>query len=133
MKVFCLALAGMIRNICVTIILTTVSLISERMTMRRLPDGSLTPKPGTVPPEAMDYMRLRESEGYHWGAIRTLMASVSQRVVFQMQDLLGLGNYARMNTPATSMGNWQWRVRPDAFSENLSEKLRKCTETYHRR
>lgn len=82
---------------------------------------------------AMDYMRLRESEGYHWGAIRTLMASVSQRVVFQMQDLLGLGNYARMNTPATSMGNWQWRVRPDAFSENLSEKLRKCTETYHRK
>ena len=81
---------------------------------------------------AMEYMRLRESEGYHWGAIRTLMASVSQRVIFQMQDVLGLGNYARMNTPATSMGNWQWRMRADVMNDTLISKLRKCVETYHR-
>ena len=81
---------------------------------------------------AMEYMRLRESEGYHWGAIRTLMASVSQRVIFQMQDVLGLGNYARMNTPATSMGNWQWRMRADVLNDTLVSKLRKCVETHHR-
>ncbi len=81
---------------------------------------------------AMEYMRLRESERYHWGAIRTLMASVSQRVIFQMQDVLGLGNYARMNTPATSMGNWQWRMRADVLNDTLVSKLRKCVETYHR-
>ena len=81
---------------------------------------------------AMDYMRLRESEGYHWGAIRTLMASVSQRVIFQMQDVLGLGNYARMNTPATAMGNWQWRMRSDVLNDRLAKKLLKCVETYHR-
>ena len=81
---------------------------------------------------AVNYMRLRESEGYNWGAIRTLMASVSQRVIFQMQDILGLSNYARMNTPSSAMGNWQWRVRPDVFTKELSAKLKKCTDTYHR-
>ena len=81
---------------------------------------------------AMEYLRLRESEGYHWGAIYTMMASVAQRVIFQMQDVLGLSNYARMNTPATPMGNWQWRMRSDVLTERLSQKLLKCTKAYHR-
>ena len=33
-----------------------------------------------------------------------MMASVAQRVIFQMQDVLGLSDYARMNTPATPTG-----------------------------
>ena len=80
----------------------------------------------------MEYLRLRESEGYHWGAIYTMMASVAQRVIFQMQDVLGLSNYARMNTPAMPMGNWQWRMRSDVLTERLSQKLLKCTKAYHR-
>ena len=91
--------------------------------------------PKTPPHErknAMEYMRLRESEGYHWGAISTLMACVSQKVIFQMQDILGLGNFARMNTPSTPSGNWLWRVRPDVLTEDLALRLQRITHTYHR-
>jgi len=33
-------------------------------------------------------------------------------VIIPVQDLLGLGSEARMNLPATTAGNWQWRLRP---------------------
>jgi 4-alpha-glucanotransferase len=33
-------------------------------------------------------------------------------VIIPVQDLLGLGSTARMNTPATTAGNWQWSLRP---------------------
>jgi 4-alpha-glucanotransferase len=46
----------------------------------------------------------------HWTMIRSLMQSVADTVVFPMQDLLGLGSEARMNTPSTASGNWRWRL-----------------------
>jgi 4-alpha-glucanotransferase len=33
-------------------------------------------------------------------------------VIIPVQDLLGLGSEARMNLPATTAGNWQWRLCP---------------------
>ncbi len=32
--------------------------------------------------------------------------------IIPVQDLLGLGSGARMNRPATTEGNWQWRLQP---------------------
>ena len=40
-----------------------------------------------------------------------------------MQDVLGLGNAARMNRPATLGGNWRWRVREEALSPALAARL----------
>jgi 4-alpha-glucanotransferase len=37
--------------------------------------------------------------------------SACQRMIFPMQDILGLGSAARMNIPGTALGNWQWRCR----------------------
>lgn len=68
----------------------------------------------------------------HWTFIRTLMASVADTVLFPMQDVLGLGSEARMNTPATPSGNWRWRMRPDAASEEHAERLRSLTTLYGR-
>ncbi|MDR2313890.1 MAG: 4-alpha-glucanotransferase [Spirochaetaceae bacterium] len=46
-----------------------------------------------------------------WAMIRSIMASHAQYAIFPMQDLLGLGSEARMNTPATcGGGNWSWRL-----------------------
>jgi 4-alpha-glucanotransferase len=42
--------------------------------------------------------------------IRALMMSVADTVVFPMQDVLGLGSEARMNTPSVASGNWRWRM-----------------------
>jgi 4-alpha-glucanotransferase len=38
-------------------------------------------------------------------------ASPAQLAIAPMQDLLGLGSDARMNTPGTTEGNWRWRLR----------------------
>lgn len=43
-------------------------------------------------------------------AIRALWRSSADWVVIPMQDWLGLGSEARMNTPGTPGGNWTWRL-----------------------
>ncbi len=40
--------------------------------------------------------------------IRSALASVAKMAVLPLQDLLGLDSRARMNTPATTTGNWSW-------------------------
>ena len=51
------------------------------------------------------------SDGHaiHWDMIRALSVSVAQRVIYPMQDVLGLGNEHRMNVPGKEDGNWEWR------------------------
>jgi len=44
-----------------------------------------------------------------------------------MQDVLGLGDEARMNTPSVPLGNWEWRLLPGQLSDHISEKLREIT------
>lgn len=81
---------------------------------------------------AKAYLRLNEEEGYHWGMMRSVWASPADLAVVQFQDLLGLGSEARMNTPSTVGGNWQWRALPGAFDEGLSRRLRQEMRVYQR-
>ena len=81
---------------------------------------------------ASRYMHITEDEGWCWGLIRTGMATPSNLFVVQMQDLLELPSYARLNTPGTGSGNWQWRMLPDGAEEKLAEKLLEYTETFRR-
>lgn len=81
---------------------------------------------------ARRYMHITDDEGWCWGFIRTGMATASRLFVAQMQDILELPASCRMNTPGTSAGNWQWRMKPDALSRELAKKLRTYTETYRR-
>jgi len=69
----------------------------------------------------------------NWVAIRTLMASVADMVLFPMQDVLGLGSDARMNTPSTASGNWRWRAHSDALRADTAARLREMVEAYERR
>ena len=62
---------------------------------------------------ARAYLNTDGSE-MNWVLIRTLMASVADRVLFPMQDVLGLGSEARMNTPSVPSGNWRWRMQERA-------------------
>lgn len=41
--------------------------------------------------------------------LRSVWSSPAEMAVFPLQDLLGLGPEARMNTPSTVSGNWTWR------------------------
>ncbi len=68
----------------------------------------------------------------NWVGIRSLMASVADTVVFPMQDVLGLGSEARMNTPSTASGNWRWRMRRNALEGKTAARLRGMAEIFER-
>ena len=82
---------------------------------------------------ALRYLRLREDEGFGWGTVCGAWMSPCRLAIAPMQDLLGLGADARMNTPGT-MGphNWSWRVRGEAFNSHVSRRLGEITRTYRR-
>ncbi|NBI09885.1 4-alpha-glucanotransferase [Colidextribacter sp. OB.20] len=81
---------------------------------------------------AKAYLRLSRREGYHWGMMRAAWASPADLAVMQFQDILGLGSEARINTPSTLGGNWQWRTLPGAFDEKLSRRLYREMRVYQR-
>lgn len=63
---------------------------------------------------------------------RGIAMAVSDLVVYRMQDLLDLGNEARMNTPAILGGNWQWRMVEGQLTQVVKDKLIHWTKTYFR-
>jgi len=57
-----------------------------------------------------------------------MFASEAGLVIMPVQDILGLGSEARMNTPGTVEGNWLWRMgEPDAEAEKHWDWLRQIT------
>jgi 4-alpha-glucanotransferase len=80
---------------------------------------------------AKKYLNTDGSE-IHWSFIRAVEASVADTVLIPMQDVLGLGNEARMNLPATASGNWRWRYREGALTAELAARLRELAEVYER-
>ncbi len=81
---------------------------------------------------AVRYLGLNHEEGYVWGVLRGGMSSVSNLFIAQMQDFIGLGNEARMNTPGTSSGNWQWRITNGTANGPLADRIAKMTLMYGR-
>ena len=68
----------------------------------------------------------------NWDLIRLASMSVANTAIFPLQDVLGLGNEARMNTPATVTGNWTWRFRSDILVEGVAARLGELTSLYGR-
>lgn len=68
----------------------------------------------------------------HWDFIRGIFASVADTAIVPMQDVLGLDNSARMNLPASTSGNWDWRLRKDAVTDDTLMILRELTEIFDR-
>ena len=81
---------------------------------------------------AREYLGLNEAEGFHWGILRGGQSSVADLFVAQMQDYLGLGSDARMNTPGILGGNWRWRMLPGQITEELTTRIARMTSLYGR-
>ena len=64
--------------------------------------------------------------------LRLAWASVAHTAIVPMQDLLGLGNEARMNLPGTTTSNWMWRSKSKDFSKELALQLANLTLLYGR-
>ncbi|GAA0154442.1 transferase [Lithospermum erythrorhizon] len=70
-----------------------------------------------------------------WEMISAALSSVAHTTIIPMQDVLGLGNSARMNIPATQFGNWSWRVPSSITFNSLNSeanRLRDLLATYGR-
>lgn len=70
--------------------------------------------------------------GMLWRLIRTAMASVSCLAVFPMQDILSLGANHRMNTPGTTLGNWNWRFDWEQIHGDVPARLHDWSRLYQR-
>ena len=82
--------------------------------------------------KAIRYLGLNREEGYCEGMLRGGMGSVAELFVAQMQDWLGLGAEARINTPGKPDGNWQWRMLPRQTTKKLAKQIREMTVLYGR-
>lgn len=74
----------------------------------------------------------RSADGVHWEFIRAAMASVADTAIIPIQDYLGLGSEARINTPSTLGDNWKWRMKNGDFTEELAVKICEMTKLYGR-
>ncbi len=60
-----------------------------------------------------------------WAMLRTAYASPAELALAPMQDVLGLGNTARMNKPGIARGNWTWRLKKTEIRRETAERLRR--------
>ena len=72
---------------------------------------------------AMRRREIRVAAG-PWSLLRLAAAAPAPLVMAQMQDVLGLGGEARMNTPGRASGNWRWQMEVGAASPRLARALR---------
>jgi 4-alpha-glucanotransferase len=68
----------------------------------------------------------------NWAMIRAAQASVANFAIIPLQDVLGAGSEARMNTPSRSDQNWAWRYRPGDLRPELAQRLAQITEVTDR-
>lgn len=81
---------------------------------------------------AFDYLDTRDRERMVDAVFRAAYGSVAGLVVFSVQDILKLGNWARMNTPSSLGDNWKWRMQPGALGEKQIRDLRYLASVFGR-
>jgi 4-alpha-glucanotransferase len=67
-----------------------------------------------------------------WDLIRYAISSSADYAIIPVQDVLRLDNGARMNTPGTSSGNWQFRFDYGMLQDRLADDLRYLCELFNR-
>ena len=83
---------------------------------------------------SVDYMNNPHTpvEEIHWDFVRLALSSVAKLAVIPVQDYLGLGGDARINTPSTLGDNWRWRMMPGEITDEIVVKCRTMAKLYGR-
>ncbi|AET67877.1 4-alpha-glucanotransferase [Desulfosporosinus orientis DSM 765] len=79
-------------------------------------------QPGTVPPAG-------DKGQACYQVIEELYSSQAAWVIVPMQDILGLGEEARMNVPGKVHGNWKWQLEEDTDLKEVTESLHNLAVT----
>ena len=61
-----------------------------------------------------------------------VLNSPCETAMLPMQDILHLGGEARMNLPGSTGGNWAWRMKPGAASDEVAAHLKEMNTTAKR-
>ena len=78
------------------------------------------------------YLGCNGPHGIHWDLIRLALSTIADLAIIQLQDVFGLGGDARMNVPGQAEGNWSWRFRQEALTEEYGDRLREMVQIYGR-
>ncbi|WP_099469070.1 4-alpha-glucanotransferase [Konateibacter massiliensis] len=83
---------------------------------------------------SVDYLNNADTkpEEIPWDFIRLAMGSVAKTCIVPLQDYLGLGSEARINTPSTLGENWKWRLKETDFDEKIVKRIHRMTKLYGR-
>jgi 4-alpha-glucanotransferase len=74
------------------------------------------------------YLGVHTAEELPWTLIRSAYTSVADTAIVPAQDILALGNEARMNLPGEEKDNWSWRLEEGALTDEIAEELRGLAE-----
>lgn len=89
----------------------------------------------SIPASQQDFVHRylgTDSHDIFWGCIRLALSSVTHIAIIPLQDILDLGSDARMNTPGTIAGNWEWRLTTDQVQRLTARRLSEMTHLYGR-
>jgi len=75
----------------------------------------------------LKYLHKRKDCDIHWAFNALAFRNQARLAVVPLQDVLGLGSEARMNTPGLPSGNWQWRFRRGALTRAMKNRLTRLT------
>ncbi len=81
---------------------------------------------------AKEFLDVKCPEEFTWRFIRMALATAANTCIIPLQDYLGLGSEARINTPSTQSNNWQWRVDRQLLTRGLAAEIKRLTCLYGR-
>ncbi len=81
---------------------------------------------------AFDYLDTRDRGDMVDKVFRAGYGSVACLCVFATQDILKLGNWARMNLPSSLGSNWKWRMQQGALGESHINDMRYLASVFGR-
>ena len=79
-----------------------------------------------------EYFNVEDDKKLVPAMIRSVYACTANTAIFQMQDLLGLGNDARMNFPSTLGANWAWRMTAEQYTKVDINYYKRLAYLYNR-
>lgn len=81
---------------------------------------------------AFDYLDTRDRRKMVDQVFRAAYGSIANLVIFQTQDILKLGNEARMNFPSTQGCNWKWRLTQGQLGQQQINEMRYLASVFGR-
>lgn len=81
---------------------------------------------------AYDYLDTRDKGRMVDQVFRAAYSSVAVLTVFAVQDILKLGNWARMNLPSSMGNNWIWRMQKGQLGQHELECMRYLASVFDR-